>query len=238
MRSGDTDKISFQEASWNRVDFKSKWWLFKSEREAYQRDMTVANFERRVSACSKLSSTYYGIASTGKVVMEDILRRKKLGEIVKSLYTWLPLTAFCYYRMSIISDKMFRIAGGVAALSADQADVRQSILRVKGRYDEAYSLIEFALEKKKMQKHTRGLLYIGLAECEKKLKKTRFENSIYAAYKLAGDIASSDPRQAVRIYRGCARLTKYEEFKMSCQKEAQKLTQNADMIDQGLKLPY
>jgi len=97
-------------------------------------------------------------------------------------------------------------------MSAEQCDVRQSILRRRGRYDEAEKCIQAALAKNPEKAHTRGLLRVGLAKIYRHKGNWRGEEEeIRVAITEAAEAERQDPRQAARIYRHCA--TAYLRFK-------------------------
>ena len=92
-------------------------------------------------------------------------------------------------------------------MSADQCDVRQSVLRRRGQYDEAKKCIRAALAKNPEKAHTRGLLRVGLAEIyrhEGNRQSARTE--VHAALAEAVEAEKQDQRQAARIYKHCADL--------------------------------
>jgi tetratricopeptide (TPR) repeat protein len=101
---------------------------------------------------------------------------------------------------------------GYDGMSADQCDVRQSILRRRGQYDEAMRCIRAALAKNPEKAHTRGLLHVGLADiCKKEGNWRKAETEVQTALIAAKEEAEKDPRQAVRIYRHCANIIDFVE---------------------------
>ena len=131
---------------------------------------------------------------------------------------------------------------GYDAMTVDQLDIRQSILRCTFQYKEAKSCIYLALKKNPEKPHTRGLLNVGLAEIlikdgDKSGAKFELAHAVTEAKASERD----DPRQAVRIYRHCARL--YFKLKDGfivegelCLHKARAIARRIEAIDQIVKI--
>jgi len=162
----------------------------------------------RAGGYSALSSTYYSIVGTAFTQLKAALRPKLLApvKVVAWCLTWLPLAAYCYWRMLPLSNRIVDLIG-YDGMSADQCDVRQSILRCQVEYDEAKKCLRAALAKNPKKAHTRGMLHVGLAEIyqyEGNRQSARTE--VHAALTEAAEAEKQDPRQAARIYKHCADL--------------------------------
>ena len=160
-------------------------------------------------------------------------------KVVAWCFTWLPLSAWCYWRMLHLSNHVVKLIG-YDGMSADQCDVRQSILRGRGQYDEARKCIHSAFTKN-AEAHTRGLLHIGLAEIywhEGDLYDAEME--VHAALAEAREAEKQDPWQATRIYRHCADITDLIKHNPilgnKLRDKAKELAQTTGARDQLLKL--
>lgn len=140
-----------------------------------------------------------------------------------------------------LSDRIVELIG-YEGMSADQCDVRQSVLRRRGRYVEAKKCIHVALAKNPEKAHTRGLLHVGLAEIYRHEGDWHnAETEVHAALTEAGEAEKQDSRQAARIYRHCADITDFIEqgdpiSGSQLRRRAQALAQATDAQDQFLKL--
>ena len=142
-----------------------------------------------VEALSARSSLYHSYAG-------NLMR--KGGKWQRPLHFPKAMVYLCLAMRA--SDAMLRRAGGMQYLTADQLDVRQSILRKTGRKQEAIECIEAALSRPSLKPHTHALLLIGLGET------TGDIDSILAAYHFIGTIErSGELEQLVRVLRHCAR---------------------------------
>ncbi len=207
---------SIYDLSWGKTSFLAKMQLFfKSQKQEKQK---MRSNDRRVQAqgFSTLSSTYYSIVGTAFSQLKATLRPKWLVwltpvRIVVWGFTWFPLTAWCYWRMLPLSDRVARLIG-YEGMSTDQCDVRQSVLRRRGRYVEAKKCIHIAFAKNPEKAHTRGLLHVGLADIYRHEGDWRnAEAEVQAALVVAEEAKKQDPRQAARIYRHCADITDFVE---------------------------
>lgn len=126
-------------------------------------------------------------------------------------------------------------------MSADQCDVRQSVLRRRGQYKEAKRCIRAALAKNPEKAHTRGLLRIGLAEIYRhESNRQGVETEVKSALVEAETAEKQDPRQAGRIYKHCANLTDFLQRNGSqgskLRHKAEELARSVGAQDQLLKL--
>lgn len=225
--------------SWEEDSFFAKLELFfRSWKETrYRRRQAVKSV--RADGYSALSSTYYTIAGTA---------RAKLGQELKPLsdicwfFTWAPLGAWCFLRMLPLSNKAFRLSGGYHGLTAGKCDTRQCILRARHNYREAETCIAIALTKRSAEAHTRGLLRAGLVDiCQHDGHITMAVMNVDLALTEAEIARETNPLQASRIYRQCARVVEklganYPSSTASeLLAEARKLAEAASAKDQILK---
>lgn len=136
------------------------------------------------------------------------------------------------------SDRVVALIG-YGEMSADQCDIRQSILRRRGRYDEAKQCILAALAKNPEKAHTRGLLHAGLAEIYRKKDDWRnARTEARTALVFAEEAEKQDPRQAARIYRQCADIADFVEKGAGkpFRRKARELAQATGAEDQLLKI--
>ena len=235
--------VSIYDLSWSETLFLSKLQLFFKSRKQEKEEIRSDDAQVQAEGCSALSSTYYSIAHTALSQLKETLRPKWLApvKIVAWCLTWLPLAAFCYWRMLPLSNRVIELIG-YDNMSADQCDICQSVLRRRGQYDEAKKCIQAALAKNPEKAHTRGLLRVGLAEIYRRKKARQSARSeVCVALMEAMAAEKQDPRQAARIYRHCADL--YEQMRVSdhCEiadlrRKAQELAQAVGARDQLLKL--
>lgn len=197
---------SIDDLSWNATSFRSKLQLFLKSRNQEGKKMQSNSKEVQAEGYSALSSTYYSIVGTAFSQLKTALRSKLLApvKVAAWCFTWLPLSMYCYWRMLPLSSRVVELIG-YEGMSADQCDVRQSVLRRRDQASEAKKCINFALAKNPEKAHTRGLLHVGLAEiywyegdwCNEEIE-------VLAALAEAVEAEKQDPRQAARIYRHCA----------------------------------
>lgn len=187
--------------SWKKISFYDKLQLFFASRKECQFRIGCENIYGKASAYSALSSTYYSILGTAYAQLETGTPTQRL----LCLITWLPLAIWCYWRMLPLSNKVVELIG-YENMSAEQCDIRQSILRRRKRLKEAEKCIRSALEKCP-EKHTRGLLYVGLAEIHFKNNDSYYGgNAIDSAIHFANLVETTEPLQSARIYRNCANI--------------------------------
>lgn len=227
--------ISIYDLSWSKISFLAKLQLFINSGKSEKQKMQSANAVEQAQGYSALSSTYYSIVGTAFSQLKAIFRPQWFVWfapiwIVVWIFTWLPLTAWCYWRMLSLSDRVVEIIG-YKEMSADQCDVRQSILRRRNRLEEAKKCINAALVKNPKKAHTRGLLHVGLADiCRKEGDWRKAETEVEAALNEAKRAEKEDPRQAARIYRQCASITDF--FEVGDPIPGNQLRQKAKIISQ------
>ena len=228
--------------SWGETSFLAKLQLFFKSRKQ-EKEKTQSNDRQvRAGGYSVLSSSYYSIVGTSASQLKAVFRPKWLAPVKVAVWclTWLPLAAWCYWRMLPLSDCIVKLIG-YDGMSADQCDVRQSILRRRSKYDEAKRCIQAALAKNPEKAHTRGLLRVGLAEIYRHEGDWGARTEVHAALAEAVEAEKQDPRQAARIYRHCAELFGQvggngRYLTADLRRKAQELAQATGAHDQLLKL--
>jgi len=234
---------SIYDLSWSETSFLAKLQLFFKSRKQEKEKMQSNNQQVRAAGYSALSGTYYSIVGTAVSQLKAALRPRLLApvKVVAWCLTWLPLAAYCYWRMLPLSNRVVELIG-YDGMSPEQCDVRQSILRRRGQYEEAKKCIDAALAKNPEKVHTRGLLHVGLAEIYRHEGDWRnTETEVKAAIAEAEKAEKIDPRQAVRIYKHCADLLGWigghsPDFSDALRRKAQELAQATGARDQLLKL--
>jgi len=234
---------SIYDLSWSETSFLAKLQLFSKSRKQEKEKMRSNDRQVRAGGCSALSSTYYSIVGSAFSQLKVALRPKLLAPVKVAVwsFTWLPLAAYCYWRMLSLSNLIVKLVG-YDGMSADQCDVRQSVLRRRGKYEEAKKCIRAALAKNPEKAHTRGLLRVGLAEIYRHEGDWRnAETEVHAALAEAAEAEKQDPRQAARIYKHCADITDFVEQGdpipgSQLRRKAQELAQATGARDQLLKL--
>lgn len=242
---------STYDLSWGETSFLAKLKLFFKSNQQETKKIQSHVSETRAEGYSALSSTYYSIVGTAFAQYKEI-KTQFLDSppyiayfvplrFVAWGFTWLPLAAWCYWRMLPLSDCVVTLIG-YNGMSADQCDVRQSILRRRGKYDEARKCIHAGFTKNVEKAHTRGLLCVGLADIYLRngdLYGARDEMDL--ALLNAKQAEKQDPRQAARIYRHCANII--DVIKQGdpvrgnlLREKARALAQEAGAQDQLLKL--
>lgn len=235
---------SIYDLSWGKTSFIAKLkLLFKSQKSAKRKTRYWWDPQMQSQEYSALSSAYYSVASTAFSQLKATLRPTWLVwlaplRMLMWCFTWLPLAAWCHWRMLSASDRVVELIG-YGEMSADQCDVRQSILRRRGRYDEAEKCILAALAKNPEKAHTRGLLHVGLAEIYRHDGDWRnARTEARTALVLAEEAEKQDPRQAARIYRHCADIADFVEKGAggALRLKAQEIARATDAQDQLLKI--
>ncbi len=229
--------------SWSETSFFAKVQLFFKSRKREKERMRSSHRRTQAHGYSALSSTYYGIFGTASARLKTTLRPLWLTPVRIAVwcFTWLPLAAWCYWRMLPLSDRVVELIG-YEGISADQCDVRQSILRRRGHYDEAKRCIHAALAKHPEKAHTRGLLRVGLADIYRHQgDRESARGEVHAALLNAAFAEKDDPRQAARIYKHCADISSFVEQGdpfpgNQLRAKAQTLAQATGAKDQLLKL--
>jgi tetratricopeptide (TPR) repeat protein len=187
--------------SWSSPSLKeTRKLLCQSLRETREKRHSLEPREQ-ADGFSALSSTYLTIAGRGKAQLVNTFDLR-----------WLPLTVRCLYRMLPLSNKVLSLIGYVG-MTADQCDIRQSILRARSKFrlfvafdllEEAKKCIYFGLNKE-VRDHTRALLYAGLADTKMQLGLPySAKKSLQDAISWAEKAEQAEPRQASRVYKTCA----------------------------------
>lgn len=234
---------SIYDLSWDETSFLAKLQLFFKSRKQEKEKIRSSDRQVQAQGYSALSSAYYSIVGTAFSRLKATLRPKWLVPVRIAAWclTWLPLAAWCYWRMLPLSNRIVELIS-YDGMSADQCDVRQSVLRRRGQYDEAKKCIRAAFAKNPKKAHTRGLLRVGLAEIYRHEGDWRnAETEVHAALVEATEAERQDLRQAVRIYRHCADITDFVEQGdpipgSQLRRKAQTLVQTTGAQDQLLKL--
>lgn len=237
---------SIYDLSWSKTSFLAKLQLFFKSRKREKQRMQSDDPIVQAQGYSALSSAYYSIVGTAVSQLKAIFRLRWLMwfapvRIIIWGFTWLPLAARCYWRMLPLSNRVVELIG-YEGMSADQCDIRQSVLRRRNRLTEAKECINAALAKNPEKAHTRGLLHVGLAEIYRKDGDWRnAETETQMAIGAAKEAEEKDPRQAARIYRHCASITDFFEAGdpipgSQLRHKAKTLLQTVGAEDQLLKL--
>lgn len=234
---------SIYDLSWGETSFLAKLQLFFKSRKQEKEKMRTSDRRVQAEGYSALSSTYYSIVGTAFSQLKAAVRPRWLAPVKATMWclTWLPLAVWCYWRMLPLSNRIVELVG-YDGMSADQCDVRQSVLRRRGKYDGAKKCIRVALAKNPEKAHTRGLLRVGLAEIYRHEGDWRnAETEVRAALAEATEAEKQDPRQAARIYKHCADITDFVEQGdpipgSQLRRKAQELAQATGARDQLLKL--
>lgn len=147
--------------SWDRSDFLSKLKLFWLSLSNFWKEIQkpAAGITEKAAAYSALSSTYYSIAGTA---LAKIRNARYSFRALFAAPLWFLLGGWCYLRMLSLSDKVVELIG-YDNMSADQCDVRQSILRKRGKFSEARRCI-MAAWGKEMSDTSYCLLQLGMAD--------------------------------------------------------------------------
>lgn len=224
-------KHSVDDLSWNADSFWAKVRLFFASYRENWASITSGNAASQSAASSALSSTFYSIVGTAAAKLRQA--HGQPDSLIVWALSWGPLAAYCYLAMQWHSN-------AVDIRTAEQADIRQSILRRTRRYAEAITLIREFYENS--AGHTRGLLAIGLADCyghvdhlASSKERTKYIN---AAIGVAQSIENDSPAQTARILRGAAKL-KMEDGEpvdaMTLSAWAKRLAETIGAKDQVLK---
>lgn len=253
---------SIFDLSWNEVDFFEKLHVvIKSEKESntiwlqeFRREWNGSleddkdQIDKKINSLSALSSTYYTVTGTAGRQIKRILW-DQFGTIqgafmfifnIWQVPFWLLLGGYCFLRELPTSNKMLKIAGGYENLTADQCDVRQSILRRHRKWKEALVCIKFGLSKKLIG-HTRAFLLIGRVYTHLGLKcffEKGEKTDLDEAISIANAICVTNPNQAIRIFRHCGHLYNktYCGDGKSFLKKAELLAKSIGAKDQLLKM--
>ncbi|HEY4517277.1 MAG TPA: hypothetical protein VJI74_00085 [Candidatus Paceibacterota bacterium] len=143
---------------------------------------------------------------------------------------WLAPQARKCFKIALKLSDEFEGARGIEAMTADELDVRQTILRRALRFKDAERCIIKGLTYHDASAHTQALLHLGQAEAGIGLKRNP-QISLETAERMIPKI--KDLNQAVRVYRGCARV--YDE--LGKLKEAKRLRAEASQLAKSQGLP-
>jgi hypothetical protein len=106
-----------------------------------------------------------------------------------------------------------RFAHERSSLSADELDVRQTILREAKRDEEALRVIDEGLKKPGISTATKSLLLVGQTEALLKVDGEKAEKRIKKIMEevkaLVARVEEEAPLQAIRVYRALARYAKH-----------------------------
>jgi len=194
--------------TWRETSFLSKLRLFFAAISKHRKDRKSSELTLRAASFSAVSSTYYSIAATARAHLDEA----KACENISGLFwlalwglTWAPLGGWCHLRMRSFSDMTYHMLG-YTGMTADQLDIRQSILVALGGYKDALECIEKAMLKNGVKAHTRGLLFVGKAHIAYNLYDFALAREAVASAARLAHIAmtAGQINQAARIYRKCA----------------------------------
>lgn len=198
---------SIYDLSWGETSFVSKLQLIREACRKQKAQAQSAKKQDVAGGYSSLSSTYYSVLGTAWAQLKSAFKSGWKAPAVISLwfFTWLPLALWCRWRMEYCSDQVVKLIG-YEGMTADQCDIRQSILRRCGKFGEAYECVEAGLMKGNLAAHTESLLRIGLAHLHLQSKDLKAageetEKAFACAHEIIGDL-----QQSSRIYRHCAGL--------------------------------
>lgn len=200
--------------------------------------------ETVTGAHSAMSSTYYTIAGTAMAKLQEIKASKnKFFALVKFFFwlmTWLPLGAFCYFRMLSHSNKVFRLIG-YDGMTADMCDIRFCILKACRRFEEAIECADIGLRKPDIQIHTYVMLRLGQLEiiCTGPGPDATRDAVLSIYEENFQRMSPTEPQQAIRIARTCARILRqigFESKASEVEKDAQQLAEKIGASDQALKI--
>lgn len=229
--------MSVSELSWKRSDVWAKWklyWLMNEHRFSFWRHRHDPL--KRVAAYTAISSTYYSILATGKRQYDSVVHYP--FRLIAWVLTWGPLMTLCVFRLELLSDSALEAVGGdYSKLTADQCDVRQSILRSLGKWERAKEAIEAGLKDVNAKPHTLALLYLGKAEIA--LNEGHWQSvpgllSIVESH--AQHIPLREVGQRARVYRKAARLSPDPNEGLKFWMKAEDVVRTHGLEDQLLKL--
>jgi hypothetical protein len=230
---------------WNETGFGTKLNLLLASYRTHRLAMPHRPFRQSANAYSALSSTCHSIVGTaGAAIKSHLTFGPGVFRLPFDFITWVPLGAWCYLRMLKYSNEMVFRAGGYKHLTADQCDIRQSILRLRGWMPEAERCIKEGLAKDP-RGHTLGQLLIGKAACLERRNEGesgRDEQLVIAMTikSIASTIREQNPQQAIRLYRGIAdilaRIDGYSYEALSARVSAYELATSIGAKDQLAKL--
>lgn len=230
-------RMNVSELSWKRSDLWAKWklyWLMNEHRFGFWRYRHDPL--KRAAAYTTISSTYYSILATGKHQYDSVVHHP--FRLLVWFLTWGPLMFLCRMNVGFISDQVLEVVNGdYSKLSADQCDVRQTILRFLKRWDEAKRAIDSGLKDVNAKPHTLALLYLGKAEIA--FNEGRWQSvggllSIVESH--AQHIPLREGGQRARVYRRAARLSTDSNQRLKFWMKAEDAVRTHGLEDQLLKL--
>lgn len=118
--------------------------------------------EKEAAAYSSISSTYYSAAGNAYA------RFQRASLWTKPLWA---IRAVRYLRKALEASDKVQALLGLLGMTPDQLDIRSTILRSVGRWDEALRCLEEALARPNLRPESRVLLLMGKAECLDREKK-------------------------------------------------------------------
>lgn len=200
---------SIYDLSWKRISWIDKLNLIRKSQQDHAKKFNSGDDIIKAEGCSALSSTYYSVLGTAFAHLKLAFKFswKFPAKFLFWIFAWLPLAMWCRWRMTYWSNQVVKLIG-YEGMTADQCDVRQSILRRCGRWSEAEDCIQIGLKASNLQAHTESLLRIGLAHVYFQGKnydaaKKETERAFTCGHEVVGDL-----NQSSRIYRHCANLFK------------------------------
>lgn len=221
--------------SWNSNSFIDKVKLLYL---SYKKEKDKINSKNKIikgEGYSNLSSTCYSIASTAQAQLKFSFC-KAWHKLIIYPFTWLPLGSFCFIYMLILSNKAEKFLGD--KISADQCDIRQSILRAWRMNKKALSFAKLGITKKEILPHTKSLLHLGIAEIMMPQDSSYAKIHVFIALAQADKVEKENPAQAIRIYRKAGTL--YKKMGATIEsviymKKAEKIIKNIKTKDQEIK---
>ena len=235
------DMISQYTRDWDRSGLLSKYVLFFVALWRFLKIRFSAGVSKTElgAAYSALSSNRYAIAGTAYAKI------KRARHSVTAFFTaplWLLLGWWCYLRMLPLSDKAVSILG-YEHMTADQLDVRQSILRKLKNYEEALRCIGRAVQKEDMSDTSYALLQLGLAECYSRIGKGSSYSPLAMAMVVVRDVETEklkiDDRQKIRVLKQGAVVAELNGQKHTAtflREKALTLAKNVGAFDQVAKV--
>lgn len=229
--------MSVSELSWKRSDVWAKWklyWLMNEHRFSFWRHRHDPL--KRVAAYTAISSTYYSILATGKRQFDSVVHHP--FRLIAWVLTWGPLMFLCRMNIGLASDQALEAVGGdYSKLTADQCDVRQTILRFLKRWNEAKLAIEAGLKDVNAKPHTLALLYLGKAEIALNEGHWQVVPGLLSIVESHAQlIPLREAGQRARVYRKAAKLSPDPNESNKFWMRAQEVVRAHDLKDQFLKL--
>ncbi len=150
---------------------------------------------------SGLSSTYYSAAGHAWARAKNAKKSSVVSGSLAFLF-WAWRAWRCLRQAVLWSDQLEKAAGGLKNLTADELDVRCSILRKAKRWEKARAAAGLGLQKDDLSMNTRCLLLLGRAEATEMLAK---DEEARVAYLQVRDLIDQLlPETQVRAWRALA----------------------------------